>query len=43
VDPAGHVYLRRMCAPQHYGVIAELDALPAALGKVYRMLRAAPS
>ncbi len=40
VDPAGHDYLRRMCAPQRYLVIDEVAGLPAALSQVYRMLSA---
>lgn len=38
IDPAGHDYLRRMCAPERYLVIDEVDALPAALSRVYRSL-----
>ena len=38
IDPAGHDYLRRMCAAQRYMVIADVAALPAELSKVYRGL-----
>ncbi|MBI5258785.1 MAG: hypothetical protein HY855_19930, partial [Burkholderiales bacterium] len=38
IDPAGHDYLRRMCAEQRYLVIDDVRALPEALGKVYRAL-----
>lgn len=38
IDPAGHDYLRRMCAAQRYMVIADVNALPAELSKVYRSL-----
>jgi hypothetical protein len=35
IDPAGHDYLRAMCAERAYLVIDDVDALPAALAKVY--------
>ena len=38
IDPAGHDYLRTMCAPDRYLVIDDVTALPAQLGKVYRAL-----
>ena len=38
IDPAGHDYLRRMCAEKRYLVIDEVSALPAELTKVYRAL-----
>ncbi|MBL8382094.1 MAG: hypothetical protein JNM90_03400 [Burkholderiales bacterium] len=38
IDPAGHDYLRRMCAEDAYLVIDEVAALPAELAKVYRAL-----
>jgi nitric oxide reductase NorD protein len=38
VDPAGHDYLRRMCAPDRYLVIDDVIALPGELEKVYRIL-----
>ena len=38
IDPAGHDYLRRMCAEHRYLVIADVTALPAELTKVYRTL-----
>jgi nitric oxide reductase NorD protein len=40
IDPAGHDYLKRMCAPDRYMVIDEVAALPEALTKVYRELTA---
>lgn len=40
VDPAGNDYLRRMCEPSRYLVIDELEALPAELAKLYRLLSA---
>jgi nitric oxide reductase NorD protein len=41
IDPAGHDYLRRMCAQSRYLVIDEVAALPRELSKVYRTLTAA--
>ena len=38
IDPAGHDYLRRMCAENRYLVIDEIGALPNELVKVYRSL-----
>jgi nitric oxide reductase activation protein len=38
IDPAGHDYLRRMCAESHYLVIDDVMALPRELTKVYRTL-----
>jgi nitric oxide reductase NorD protein len=38
VDPAGHDYLRRMCAPDRYLVIDDVAALPRELARVYRTL-----
>lgn len=38
IDPAGHDYLRRMCAPDRYMVIDDVSDLPAELSKVYRAL-----
>ncbi len=38
VDHAGHDYLRRMCRPDRYLVIDEVDSLPNALQGVYRRL-----
>ena len=38
IDPAGHDYLRRMCAPDRYLVIDDVSDLPAELSKVYRAL-----
>ncbi len=38
VDPGGHDYLRRLCAPNRYLVIDEVSALPMELMKVYRGL-----
>ncbi len=35
IDPGGHDYLRRMCAPERYRVIDDVAALPAALGEIY--------
>jgi nitric oxide reductase NorD protein len=40
IDPAGHDYLRRMCADSRYLVIDDVTALPRALTKVYRTLTA---
>ena len=40
IDPAGHDYLRRMCAPGRYLVIDEVAALPGELAKIYRALTA---
>lgn len=41
IDPAGHDYLRRMCAENSYLVIDDVAALPDQLTKVYRTLTAA--
>ena len=41
IDPAGHDYLRRMCAPNRYLVIDEVGALPDELSKIYRALTGA--
>ncbi len=41
IDPAGHDYLRRMCAPQRYQVIDDVRELPQALTQVYRALTSA--
>ena len=38
VDPAGHDYLRRMCAADRYLVISDVNALASELEKVYRSL-----
>ncbi len=38
VDRAGHDYLRRMCEAERYLVIDEIEALPDALSKLYRVL-----
>lgn len=35
IDPAGHDYLRAMCPDRQYMVIDDVEALPAALAKVY--------
>lgn len=40
VDPGGHDYLRRVCAPDSYLVIDEVNDLPVELVKVYRRLTA---
>ncbi|MGO9932716.1 MAG: nitric oxide reductase activation protein NorD [Steroidobacteraceae bacterium] len=40
IDPAGHDYLRRMCAESRYLVIDDVTALPRELSKVYRTLTA---
>jgi nitric oxide reductase NorD protein len=40
IDPAGHDYLRRMCAESRYLVIDDVMALPRELTKVYRTLTA---
>ena len=40
VDPAGNDYLRRVCAPNRYLVIDEVNALPVELVKVYQGLTA---
>ncbi len=42
IDPAGHDYLRRMCAPRRYQVIDDVRQLPRALSQVYRALTAGP-
>jgi nitric oxide reductase activation protein len=41
VDPAGHDYLRRMCAEDRYLVIDDVRTLPRELTKVYRVLTGA--
>lgn len=38
IDPAGHDYLRHMCADNRYLVIDDVEALPAALAKIYLAL-----
>ncbi len=38
VDPAGHDYLRRMCAEDRYLVIDDVTTLPRELTKIYRAL-----
>ncbi|MFN0162421.1 MAG: VWA domain-containing protein [Burkholderiales bacterium] len=38
VDPAGHDYLKRMCAPGRYMVIGDVNTLPAELARTYRAL-----
>ena len=38
IDSAGYDYLRRMCVEDRYLVIDDVNALPAALTKVYRAL-----
>src|SRR6185436_6161628 len=43
VDPAGHDYLRRMCAEDRYLVIDDVTALPEELSKIYRALTGARS
>jgi nitric oxide reductase NorD protein len=43
VDPAGHDYLRTMCAADRYLVIDDVTALPQELSKIYRALTAARS
>jgi nitric oxide reductase NorD protein len=40
IDPAGHDYLRRMCAQSRYMVIDDVMALPRELTKIYRALTA---
>jgi hypothetical protein len=40
VDPAGGDYLREMCDPREYHVIAEARELPAALAQLYAVARA---
>lgn len=40
IDRAAHDHLRRVCAPGRYRVIDELDALPAQLAAVYRLMTA---
>ena len=42
VDPAGHDYLRRMCAEDRYLVIDDVTALPEELSKIYRALDRRP-
>ena len=41
VDPAGHDYLRTMCADDRYLVIDDVRALPRELSKLYRSLTGA--
>jgi hypothetical protein len=41
VDPAGHDYLRRMCAEDRYLVIDDVRTLPRELTKIYRTLTGA--
>ena len=41
VDPAGHDYLRTMCAEDRYLVIDDVRALPRELTKLYRGLTGA--
>ncbi len=38
IDPAGHDYLRRMCADQSYIVIDDVPSLPGELAKLYGSL-----
>ncbi|MEK9720713.1 MAG: VWA domain-containing protein [Quisquiliibacterium sp.] len=38
VDRAGRDYLRRMCEPDRYMVIDEIEELPEALSKIYRAM-----
>jgi hypothetical protein len=38
IDPAGHDYLRRMCAADGYRVIDDVHALPRALSEIYARL-----
>ncbi len=38
IDPGGHDYLRRMCAPDRYMVIDDVWSLPDELSKIYRTL-----
>ncbi len=38
IDPAGHDYLRRMCAQSRYLVIDDVSSLPRELTKIYRTL-----
>jgi nitric oxide reductase activation protein len=38
VDPSGHDYLKRMCAPSRYLVIDDVAALPRELTKIYKTL-----
>ena len=40
IDPGGHDYLRRMCRPDRYRVIEDVESLPQALGEVYAALTA---
>ena len=35
IDPGGHDYLKRMCAPDAYRVIEDVHALPEALSDIY--------
>jgi nitric oxide reductase NorD protein len=38
IDPGGHDYLKRMCAPEAYRVIEDVHALPEALSEIYARL-----
>jgi nitric oxide reductase NorD protein len=38
IDPGGHDYLKRMCAPESYRVIEDVQALPEALSEIYARL-----
>jgi len=40
IDPAGHDYLRQMCAPDRYLVIDDVESLPEELARVYLRLSA---
>jgi hypothetical protein len=40
IDPSGHDYLKRMCAPSRYLVIDDVASLPRELTKIYRALTA---
>jgi nitric oxide reductase NorD protein len=40
IDPAGHDYLRRMCAEHTYLVIDDVPSLPRELAKLYGTLAA---
>jgi nitric oxide reductase NorD protein len=42
IDPAGHDYLRRMCAEHTYLVIDDVPSLPRELAKLYGTLAAPP-
>ena len=43
IDPAGYDYLGRMCPENRYLLIEDVRELPAALSKIYRSMKAAPS